>query len=398
MKIFRYCSLFIIFLLAIRCSEDSIVDTKSYDRGDIISSKEIETYTPEAIVQLLSFAQIPVTIQPEYSVKIISIKYQTITADGDLTEASGALYIPQSDIDYPLLSIQHGTETERTKVASVSPLQSVEGVVGLITGATGYVTCIPDYIGFGVSKKLHTYVHAKSLSLSVIDFLRASRTYCDANNINLTDQLFLGGYSEGGYASLAAQREIQQNYSSEFKITANAPMAGPYDLLGTTETILGKSSYSSPIYIAYLLTAYNNIYSWNRLDDFFKAPYAGKMSGLFDGTNSYSTINDQLPSEITQLLNETFVNNVIAEADTAVINALKENTLLDWVPDSPVRFFHGNSDDTVPYENATTARDIFLENGATSVELISIPGGTHSTSGLPAVLGMIDWFNSLRDN
>ena len=67
MKIFRYCSLFIIFLLAIRCSEDSIVDTKSYDRGDIISSKEIETYTPEAIVQLLSFAQIPVTIQPEYS-------------------------------------------------------------------------------------------------------------------------------------------------------------------------------------------------------------------------------------------------------------------------------------------------------------------------------------------
>jgi hypothetical protein len=31
-----------------------------------------------------------------------------------------------------------------------------------------------------------------------------------------------------------------------------------------------------------------------------------------------------------------------------------------------------------------------------SVELVTIAGGTHESSGIPAFLGMIDWFQSIR--
>ena len=43
-----------------------------------------------------------------------------------------------------------------------------------------------------------------------------------------TDELFLLGYSEGGYATMALHRELQQFHSDEFTVTASAPMAGPW--------------------------------------------------------------------------------------------------------------------------------------------------------------------------
>lgn len=397
LKTLRYFAIFSALFFVISCSEDSITESKSYNRGEVIKANELLSLTPEQINQNLSDYGIPQTVQLNYTVTAISIEYQTEDANGNLKKASGALIVPQTNIESPMLSIQHGTETERDKVASVLPFFSVEGIVGLISASSGYVTCIPDYLGYGVSNELHPYVHAKSLVLSVIDFLRAAKSYCAENDILLNDQLFLGGYSEGGYATLASQREIEQYYDSEFTITACAPMAGPYDLTGTTKTILGQATYNSPTYIAFLLTAYNYIYGWNRIDDIFKAPYANMMYDLFDGSNSYSEINNSLPITISSLLNEDFINGVLSETDTSVIAVLQENSLLDWTPKAPIRFVHGDSDDTVPYQNSITARDVFLENGATNIELITIPNGTHGSSGQQAVFSMVEWFDSLRD-
>ncbi len=60
------------------------------------------------------------------------------------------------------MSIQHGTETKRDRVASVSPENSTEGIVGLLSASMGYLTMVPDYPGFGVSTCMHPYLHAES--------------------------------------------------------------------------------------------------------------------------------------------------------------------------------------------------------------------------------------------
>jgi hypothetical protein len=52
---------------------------------------------------------------------------------------------------------------------------------------------------------------------------------------------------------------------------------------------------------------------------------------------------------------------------------LQENTLLDWVPESPTYFYHGLGDDIVPYENAQVAYDTFVDSGASNVNLILYP-------------------------
>jgi len=367
-----------------------------YKRGDVISSKHLASFSKEVIQQIMSSSSVTLPFSLQYAVEHKSITYSTIDGKGNQVVASGGLMIPSGSQNLPLLSMQHGTETKRNRVASESAISSVEGTGGLITGSLGYVTAVPDYLGFGVSDKMHPYLHAKSLVPCVVDFMRAARSFCSSNGISLNGQVFLTGYSEGGYVTLVTQRAIELEHPQEFTLTAVAPMAGPYDLTGTMQTIFQSAQYTHTAYVAYVVTAYDNIYGWNRLDDFFNAPYSSMMRGLFDGSRTYGEIVSQLPSTFSGLVKSTFVTNVRNGSEQAFLGAVQENTLLDWKPRAPIHFFHGDADDVSPFQNSLTAYNRLKANGGTNIQLTTIPGGDHATSGMPAILGMIAWFGQMR--
>lgn len=394
-----YAVLLTVLIIGIQsCSKEdqnNPVIPESHERGEIVLTTDLGIMTADEIQQIFtaSNTQIPFTLN--YSVEIISISYYTADRNGDLVIVSGALLIPLGVNNFPLLSLQHGTQTKHDLVASISATNSVEGTIGLITASLGYLTVIPDYIGFGVSDDKHPYLHAESLIPSIIDLMRASKTYSSENQLTLDGRVFLTGYSEGGYTSLLAQKEIEENYTSEFNLTAVAPLAGPYDLKGTVDSAFQSGSYSGDIaYIGYFFTAYNEIYGWNRLNDIFNAPFASKMPGLYDGSKTWGEILDQLPSSFSELMNPDFVSNYLNGNETAVIAAINENTILNWTPQTPIHFFHGDADVTVPYQNVITAIDIFESNGFSNIQLTTIPGGNHATSGPAASLGAIQWFES----
>ncbi|UCE67633.1 MAG: hypothetical protein JSU85_06395, partial [Candidatus Zixiibacteriota bacterium] len=304
-----------LFLIAVAgCDKDPAgPEPEVPTRGAIISSSTITTLSPQAIEVILSAWVDPLPVELTYTVNAVKIVYWTINDDLYFVEASGALYIPVEASGAPVLSLHHGTVTARDEVASEGPLGSLEGVIGLFTASgMGYLTCIPDYLGYGISEMLHPYIHADLSSSAAVDFLRASRSYCADNGITMGEELFLGGYSEGGYVTLATQREIELYHSDEFDITAVAPMAGPYDLAGTVEIVIQYTTYEWPAYMAFLFLSYDNIYGWGRLDEVINAPYAGMLPGLFDGAHSLSDINSQLPNDISLLLNGDFVDNYLA--------------------------------------------------------------------------------------
>lgn len=384
----------LLLMFSTACEKQS-VNVTPISAGEIIDSHLIQIHSVDAITQILNTYQLADSFDMKYAVKTISITYQSTDIQGNAIEVSGALLIPQNAESLPLLSIQHGTETKNDLVASVSPMNSVEGISGLLTASMGYVTCIPDYPGFGVSRKLHPYTHAASLTMAVIDFLRASRSYCEANNISLDAQLYLTGYSEGGYVTLATQKELEQNYADEFTVSASAPMAGPYDLKGTTDFLLKQTTYNYPAYIAYFLHAYNELYDWNRLDEIFNAPYSEAIPSMFDGSMTFGEINAQLPEEVSSLIKQDFITNYFNGNEGVVLSALEENSPLNWTPSAPIHFFHGDADDVSPYQNTLTAIDSLTAHGATDIRLTTIPGGTHETASLPSVVGAISWIDSL---
>jgi hypothetical protein len=397
-NISRFFIIILFAIVIIDCDKNSTKPEQPAIRGDIINTTSLNVYTSDDIEQIMSGNNIPLIYKPSYSVEVVRIIYQTSDSHGNNIQASGAIMIPVDGSELPLLSLHHGTVTKRDRVASVSALNSTEGMVGLIMASLGYFTCVPDYPGFGVSQVLHPYIHAKSLSMAVIDFLKAVKFYCANNEISLNGQLFLTGYSEGGYATLAAHKEIEQNYADEFNITAAAPMAGPYDLAGTVELILQQSIYNSPAYIAFILTAYNDIYKWNRLNEIFNPPYGDMMPNLFDGTKSFGEVNSQLPVKISDLLKQNFIDDYLSGNSTEFISAIEENSLLNWTPIAPLRFYHGDADVTVPYQNALTIAENLRANGATDIELITLSGKDHDTAGPLAIFSVIGWFNSFRND
>lgn len=390
-------TLFVIILIlcfyGCKKEDDTQKASPKYEQGEINKMENIGFFTQNDIQNFLDSQNIQAPFVLSYDVKVISVEYYTVDNNGELIITSGAFLIPQEVANLPLLSIQHGTVAKRDNVASVFPTNSTSGIVGLITASMGYLTIIPDYPGFGVSKISHPYIHGESLIPSVIDFIRAALYYCSEKQVTLNDQLFLTGYSEGGYVSLLTQKEIEENYKGEFHLTAVAPLSGPYDLKGSCDTIFSSNDYSSPAYVAWILTAYNEIYNWNKLDEMFQYPYSSIMPSLFDGSNTWGEIVNSLPSTFSTLMKSDFVDSYNNGSEVELINAFEENTILNWSPQSPIHFFHGDSDNIVPYYNVTTA---ITKLNSNDIQLTPIPGGTHETAGPAAIFGAIEWFETFR--
>ncbi len=382
-------SLLLILFILPGCEETTDPEV---ERGEIVDSNLKFSYTVETIADYIAFTDLGFNYNLSYDVEAYSLTYRTVDIDGESTLASGAILVPAGRENAPMICLNHGTVTERNAVASVNPMASIEGFVGLLTASMGYYTLVPDYLGYGVSEVMHPYIHARSYATAVVDFIRAGLKHSRENNFSLDEQIFMGGYSEGGYATLAVLRAIEEYHSDEIQLTAVAPMAGPYNVSMTIDTMLASMDYTSTIYPAFILTAYNTAYDWDDLGSIFQEPYDTTLPVLFDGNHSYSEIAYSLPDNLADLLQPDFISDYLTGRNTELISIVEENTLLNWHPTVPLRFFHGDNDEVVPYFNAVTTVENLSANSSATVELITIPNGTHESAGLEAIIGMLDWF------
>ena len=384
-------------VLSCHKEEDQIVNqTENHFRGELVSFSEMGTLTPQDILQLIGPAKNEFPLDLEYSVKAYSATYYTVDAHEQVQLVSGAIFVPVGQNNLPLLSIQHGTACLREKVASVDPASTSEGIGSMIGASMGFFTITCDYIGFGVSNEPHPYMHAESLVPSVIDFIQAGKTFAGEKQLALNGQVFLTGYSEGGYISLAAQKEIEENYSEEISLEGVAPMAGPYDFSTMITDVFTSSEYPLSAYFAYFFKAYNEIYNWSKLEYIFKDPYTSMVPELFNGTKTWGQVINQLPASITELLREAFIMDYLEGSAPYIASAIEDNTLLDWKPGSPVHFIHGDADQLVPLYHAQNALEAFSSAGATHVTLTTIPGGAHETAGPEALITALAWIKEIQ--
>ena len=319
-----------------------------------------------------------------YPILIYDIKYESIDQNGVIDTLSGLISFPQSNVEaFPILAYQHGTLILDSQAPSITGM-SMDNLeillVGLATTPSGFITVMPDYVGIGDPEKYHPYTIADPHTRALIDILRASKELSlilqDDNTFQFNQQLFLIGYSDGGYATLASQKGIEQNYHDEFTITASLPMAGPYDLSGTmVDYFLSDPEYSQPYYVPYVLTSH--LWYYEGLDvnfnQYFDPFWADTLPSLFDGSHSGVEINSLMPDNPLDILLPEVLSGFENDEDHFFRQTLDLNTLLDWIPESPIYFFHGLGDDIVPYENAQIAYDTFVGNGAQDISLTLFP-------------------------
>ena len=367
----------------------------------IISIDFLRTFTEDQIDSTFTANRIPLLVVPTtYAVNAYKITYNTVSYDGTTpTYATGALLVPQgTPCKTPLISYQHGTTTLRYGVPSYL---SGEIVIGLAESTDGYTVAMPDFLGLGDSPGIHPYIHAASEATASLDLLRAVREAQDSLDFALNGQLFLVGYSQGGHATMALHRLIETDFPDEFTVTASAPMSGPYDVSGVqADVIVNDSVYSQPGYLPYLLQSYNTVYNlFVDYADVFQSHYDVTLPPLLDGTHDMGELNAAMPGIPNQIMIPEVLDSFINNQDHYFRVALRDNDVYDWTPVSPVKMFYCEADDEVYYLNAFVAYDKFIENGATSVEMMSAGENFgHFECAFYALSGGKTWFDTFRND
>ena len=318
-----------------------------------------------------------------YPIRAYRLTYRTRTPEGTETTASGAVLVPVATGALPVLSYQHGTiaPSSETQAPSYYATGSDVWSVVSVLASTGFVVSAPDYIGYGASKALpHPYEHAASLASASADMLRATREFCEKQKVDVNQKNYLLGYSEGGYATMALHKLLEEKYATTLPVAASAPGAGAYHktafaryILGATQPLSFLNSY------VWVLRTYDRLYSLNRPFSFYyQQPYAAQLQ-----VDPFAAV----PSQQSQLFASSFRQAVLNNTDVPLAAALAANDIYDWQPRAPLALFHGTADDYVPFFNSQDAYDAMRRRGATQVELHPIPGGNHFTSAVQYTLG-----------
>ncbi|MCP9767694.1 phospholipase [Lacihabitans sp. LS3-19] len=388
---FKWILLVFVF---VSCEKDPILEFDKY----LISSNSVKVITKTEFTNSLT-AQFgaqgsTLTFLVRSGISLHKISYQTKTVEGDLITASGAIIIP-TDISEPLAlaSLQHGTITNESQAPSYFNTSS-ESSLGMLLASSGFIVAMPDYLGYGDSKSYpHPYEHKKGLSQANVDFLLAVKEFLKNEGTNWNQNLLLAGYSEGGYATLATQKLIEEEYSSFFNLKASSCGAGAYDKTQTVNAFVNFKTSGEVVnnrsYIWVLLT-YNRLYGFNRpASDYFVEPYASQIEK--------NAQNVDIPLSFDEILKTSFKDGIKNNTELDWISAFNDNDLVSWKSKIPTRLYHGDADTYVPFFNSQSAQVGMTAKGSPSVTLEKITGGTHGSSISTFFLGTLDLFNTYKN-
>ncbi len=403
------------FLLFLSLLIISSCNVKDEDEFPVTSNKYLVNYTQvnsatQQVVKSLfqQLEQNPAmpykfSDKVKYGVWVYKISYKTKFKNKDVV-ASGVVCIPMAtgNAQLPILSFQNGTNTLHSKAPSVNSTDNNFALIQAVT-SLGYAVVIPDYLGFGTSSEMfHPYLEKASTVQSIIDMFAAVKEMSGEKylNFNLTNDLYLMGYSQGAWASMALNKEIETAHSDKFDLKGTAVGGGPYDLSSLVDDILVNESYPMPVYLGYIFNSYIQMGTISvTYQDVFNNPFAGSISGLYNGKRDASYINSQLSENITMLFTNDFRKDYkTAEKYSTLRAALKENSVEPWKTNTPLFMRHGTNDTYVPVSQMVNMHKELLEKGVDSklIDYAPIPLQDHNQAVLPFGFSALDWLVNLK--
>ncbi len=214
-------------------------------------------------------------VESKYDVDVYKIIYTTHNLNMVEDTASGIISVAvDGNSSFPVMVYDHGTVGNRHDVPSEG---SDEMYFTIPFASLGYHCIAPDYVGLGVSKGLHPYIHPETEAMAGIDLIYAVKNLENLENIHFNDQIFLTGYSQGGHASMATAKALQN--IDDLELTAAAPMSGPYSVSKEMKQFtMGDDNYYFCGYIGSValtaIKAYPGLMQGYDIEDIFKPDYS----------------------------------------------------------------------------------------------------------------------------
>ena len=370
-----------------------------------------------------------------FSTKAVKISYNTINQNGQNIVASGLLVIPTATDAYKayLASIgksfsvsmicdNHGTiflnSEAPTNVEKKNGIPDYPLSIAM-SGYAGFAAIYPDYVGFGDSNTtVHPYILKKSAGQASLDMIKASMKYMEDNGVILNHQLYITGYSEGGYNAMALAQKAESELST-VNLMGIAPMAGPYNVEDLANLEINATRIMHyPAFLADLAYSYSHYYDDFDLNTTAVAPVAN-FALAFNGTNDTVPIHVILglangttdygfyTHTADELFKSTFISDYTDNLNSVARNRFIENNLDNWTPKTKMNFIQCLDDDIIPFSESNNTYNKFKANGA-DVTLTGIPTAllkqqqdlthpfVHANCGPEAYGTAIKWFADIR--
>ena len=383
------------------------------------------------------------TAQTAFGYKAIKISYNTVNEDGKSVVASGLLVIPTPIPEYvayresngekpfsvSMINENHGTiftNAEAPTNVEISNGKPDSNITVLMTGVAGFASVVPDYIGYGDSNDVaHPYMLKKASARSSVDMIKASMKYMEDNGVVLNHQLYISGYSQGGYNAMAVAQSVENGSIENVNLMGVAPMAGPYNLEELANIEINAShTMVYPAFLGYLADSYSYFNSDVNAIDLVLEQNATKYHALFDGSNDNVAIHVNLgltdfngtgfpgpdygfgTHTADKLFSPTFIAAYQADQNNIMRQKFVENSLDNWTPKSKMNFIQCVDDEIIPFSESNNTYNEFLAAGA-DVTLSPIPSSylpapespldfVHGRCGKIAYGVAIKWFSDLR--
>ncbi|MBC8314521.1 MAG: hypothetical protein H8E51_03385 [Bacteroidetes bacterium] len=399
--------LFLVFFL-LGCKKNN-PEPPTAPRGTLISYEKVGTLTPDQINELDTEHDMRPLMK--YTIDYYSITYTSIYKDNQvllsLTNSpillSGLIIVPRSNDSLSLLQYHHGTllpedaiplgmqnapSNFRGKTPTKTDSFFEVRMLCCVAASHGYIVSAPDYAGLGVSDHVnHPYTMQHELAENSIDMIKATRQFIEQQNLFWKDRLYLTGWSEGAGVCLGTHKAIQEEYSGQFNLQASANYAGPYDYEEFVDVIFDNPNTSFKFLPIYNWASYamNTSFLNSRpYDQIWRYPVMNPMDAVL--------VPSTRPVDIYQPF---FLQMVQTDSDAGMMNGIQANcTNTGWVPEEPVFFYVGVTDQIIPHQITVNTYQEFKSQGA-SAKLYEYPGN-HFTAVYDYFFQMMEDVDSLN--
>jgi pimeloyl-ACP methyl ester carboxylesterase len=340
-----------------------------------------------------TLTEIPGTVQLKPIAHEV-VKYTSTDDNGNQIQLTGLLIYPWNlkpfgKVNAPIISVNHGTQILKSlapskwKSASVMDWKNFPEMViaDIMACYYNWIIIMPDYQGMGddISEN-HPYCVRDRLANATADMVEAAQNSlsCDRNDwVRWNGKTYLYGYSEGGFVTMAAARELEARNVSLAGVVC---MDGPYDLTGAMlPLMLSNDPFPVPYFLPMMLTGYNSVYPDNfQYAAMLKEPYKTNLPAFTTGFYDETVVNSKMPADkiLKEVFTDSFYDSLNNQNSQAYKILYENNSYVDWTPKSKMLIWHCINDDCVPFTNFTSARTRFTGLGLSNIDYVVWPAVT----------------------
>jgi hypothetical protein len=245
---------------------------------------------------------------PRCGVDVRYLEYRTVGGKNEATNATAAVMVP-SGADAacngarPVVPCAYSTTAARSynlaRWTDATQPAAGEGLtIAAMFAAQGYIVVAPNYAGYDKSTlPYHPYLNGDQQGKDMVDALTAARKTFPGIDATDAGSLLITGYSQGGYAAMAAHREMQATGKA---VTASAPLSAPSAIgLLADYTFQGWPALGSTLFVPLLSASWQQQFGdvYGSTGDIYESQYAAGIDTLLPSLTPITTLfaNGRLP-------------------------------------------------------------------------------------------------------